>query len=211
MEGKYHRQMLNEVLSVHFSQADLNLISRANLHQDWPRGQLHPEYHFDNSTFTESEAYIQQERQFILDSLASNNREEALAALGRLLHTRQDFYAHSNWVRLQVERQGGLINYPPEAIPLCPDPLAEPNLISGNASIPRWLLYHIPLLGSFVKRFYFPPDSHEAMNLDTPKQGPLFAYAISAATRHTQFELDCVLAEIEKVGGKTAVAYFLNK
>jgi hypothetical protein len=210
MIAKYHRQMLKHVLGAHFNQPDLNIITRANLHQDWPRGQLHPEYHFDNSTFTKSEAYIQQQRQIALEALLSHNREDALSAFGRLLHTRQDFYAHSNWVRLQVEKQGGLDNCAPEAVPLCPDPLSQPNLISGNASIPRWLLYRIPILGSFVKRFYFPQDSHEAMNLDSPKQGPLFAYALSAATRHTQHELDCFLAELKQVRGETAVAYFLS-
>jgi hypothetical protein len=211
MEGKYHRHMLTKVLSDHFNPVDLATIIRANLHQDWPRGQLHPEYHFDNSTFAEAETYISQQRQIILTAVHTKNREAALLALGRLTHTRQDFYAHSNWIRLQVAQQGGLANCVPEAVPLCPDALAETVLRSGNASIPRWLLYRIPLLGSFVKRFYFPPDSHEAMNLDNPKQGPLFAYAMSAATRHTQLEFETLLAEIEECLGETAVAYFLNK
>ena len=211
MEGKYHRQMLNDVLSHHFNKVDLDIITRANLRQDWPRGQLHPEYHFDNSTFAESEAFIQQQRQIVLDALTVKNRETALAAFGRLLHTRQDFYAHANWVRLQVTQQGGIDDCLPEDIQICPDPLAEKDLISGNASIPRWLLYRVPLLGPFVKRFYLPPDSHEAMNLDNPKQSPLFAYAMSAATRHTQLEFETLLAEIEEDGGETAVAYFLNK
>lgn len=210
MEGKYHRHMLHEVLSAHFNQADLATITRANLHQDWPLGQLHPEYHFDSSTFAEGETYISQQRQIVLDSLTAHNRDEALSALGQLLHARQDFYAHSNWVRLQVAQQGDLNTCTPEAIALCLDPLAEDNLVSGTGNIPRYLLYRIPLLGSFTKRFYLPPDSHEAMNLDSPKQGVLFTYALSAATRHTQFEFESLLAEMAEDGGETAVAYFLN-
>ncbi|MBE2221348.1 MAG: hypothetical protein IAF02_07395 [Anaerolineae bacterium] len=210
MEAKYHRQMLNKVLSTHFNQADLNTITRANLRQDWPRGQLHPEYHCDNSTFAASETYIHQQRQLTLQALAAQNRAAALAAFGRLLHTRQDFYAHSNWIPLQVAQHGGLTICAPESVALCLNPLVETNLISGNASIPRWLLYRIPLLGSFVKRFYFPPDSHEAMNLDNPKQGPLFAYAMAAATRHTQLEFEQLLAEVEENLGKTSVASFLS-
>jgi len=210
MEGKYHRQMLNETLSTYFSQTDLNLIVRANLRQDWPRGQLHPEYHFDDSAFAESVTYINQQHNIIITSLREENREAALAALGRLTHTRQDFYAHSNWISLQISHQGALNTCKLENISLCLEPLTEDNLISGTASIPRYLLYRIPLLGSFVKRFYFPPDSHEAMNLDNPAQGPLFAYAMSAATRHTQLEFDSLLVDIEANWGETAVAYFLG-
>lgn len=211
MEGKYHRQMLNNVLSAHFNQADLDSIIRANLHQDWPMGQLHPEYHFDSSTFAKAEAYIKQQRHLVLISLRAKKREDALSAFGRLTHTRQDFYAHSNWVSLHVKQLGGTAHCQPDDIPLCLNPQAEPTLISGTASIPRYLLYRVPLLGSFIKRFYLPPDSHEAMNLDNPKQGALFAYAMSAATKHTQLEFETLLAEIEGDGGETAVSYFLGR
>lgn len=211
MEGKYHRKMLNDVLSNHFNQTDLNTIIRANLHQDWPMGQLHPEYHFDSSTFAEGEAYINQQRQLVVDSLRAQAREDALTALGRLTHTRQDFYAHSDWVSLHVKQLGGTAHCQPDDIPLCLNPQTESNLISGTASIPRYLLYRVPLLGSFVKRFYLPPDSHEAMNLDNPKQGLLFVYAMYAATKHTQLEFESLLAEIKKDGGETAVSYFLDR
>jgi len=210
MEGKYHRQMLNNVLGAHFNLADLNSIIRANLHQDWPMGQLHPEYHFDSSTFAKAEAYIKQQRHIVLTSLRDRVRGDALAAFGRLTHTRQDFYAHSNWVSLHVKQLGSTAHCQPEDMPLCLNPQFEPNLISGTASIPRYLLYRVPLLGSIVKRFYLPPDSHEAMNLDNPKQGPLFAYAMWAAAKHTQLEFKRLLAEIEEDGGETAVSYFLN-
>jgi hypothetical protein len=211
MEAKYHRHMLNEVLSTHFNQADLAIIIRANLRQDWPLGQLHPEYHFDNSAFAEGEATISQQRQIALASLRKGNRTATLAAFGRLTHARQDFYAHSNWVALKVAQQGGIDSCSPQDIPLCPKPQSEPNLISGTANIPRYLLYRVPLLGSFVKRFYLPADSHEAMNLDNPKQGALFAYAMSAATRHTQLEFETLLAEIKRDLGETAVSYFWGR
>lgn len=211
MEGKYHRQMLNEVLSTHFNQDDLKRIIRANLHQDWPLGQLHPEYHFDSSSFAKAETYINQQRQLIITSLRDQNREEALAALGRITHARQDFYAHANWVRLQIKQDEDKSHCLPDDIALCTKPTAEPNLISGTASIPRYLLYRVPLLGPLVKRFYLPSDSHEAMNLDNPRQGKLFAYALSAATRHTQLEFESLLAEIEVQLGKTAVSYFLGR
>jgi hypothetical protein len=194
MEAKYHRQMLVQVLQPHFNQSDLNLIIRANLRQDRPLGQLHPEYHFDNSAFAAGEAFIRQQRQLALAAYAANQRQAALAAFGRLLHARQDFYAHSNWVRLWAEQQDNFAACSPDDTPLCLDPLAEPDMVSGYGSIPLYLLYRIPLLGPFIKRRYLPPDSHEAMNLDSPKQGPLFPYALSAATRHTRLEYELILA-----------------
>ena len=210
MEAKYHRHMLTQVLQPYFNQPDLDTIIRANLRQDWPRGQLHPEYHFDNCAFAAGEAFVSQQRQAARSALSAKNREAALAALGRLLHARQDFYAHSNWVRLWTMQRGGLSACLPEHIEICPDPLAQPDLVSGYGSIPLYLLYRVPLLGRFVKTFYFPADSHEAMNLDAPRQGPLFDFAMAAATKHTRFELECLLVEIAEEGGETAVTYFLG-
>jgi hypothetical protein len=205
MEAQYHRQMLQAVLGPLFSPADLAVITAANLGQDRLVGQLHPEYHFDNSCFAAGEQYVAAQRQQIITALTtSGDRRAALQALGRLLHARQDFYAHANWVALWVAQNGGLSACRPEETPICSDPTAVPNLISGKGSIPLYLLYRLPLLGSLVQRVYFPPDTHEAMNLDHPGRGPLFAYALAAATRHTQVEVDSVLAELREAGFQLA-------
>lgn len=211
MEAEYHRQMIQDALAAHFSPADLQTITQANLGQDSLLGLLRPVYHFDDSEFVASEAYVTQQRQTAVRAITGQqDRTAALQAFGRLLHGRQDFYAHSNWVSRWVETQGGPANCHPEDTPICPDTTAVPGLISGRAAIPLYLLYRVPLLGPLVQRLYFPPDIHDAMHLDHPGRGPLFPFAIAAATRHTQVELDLLLAELEKVGGETAVKHLLG-
>ena len=37
---------------------------------------------------------------------------------------------------------------------------------------------------------FLPHDSHGKMNLDSPKQGPRFAYARAAAVKRTQYEFE---------------------
>lgn len=212
MEAYYHRQMIQEILAAHFSAADLQTITKANLGQDSLLGLLRPDYHFDDSAFVASEQYVAQQRRTAVSAIvARQDRPAALKALGRLLHGRQDFYAHSNWVSRWVEKQGGPANCRPEDIPICPDATAVPGLISGRAALPLYLLYRVPLLGPLVQRFYFPPDIHDAMHLDDPGRGPLFPFAMAAAAKHTRVELELLLAELEKAGGETAVNRFLAK
>jgi len=212
MEAQYHRQMIQEVLAAHFSTADLKTITRANLGQDSLWGLLHPAYHFDDSLFAKGEAYIAGQRQTAVTAITTRQeRTAALQALGRLLHTRQDFYAHSNWVPRWAEAHGGPGQCRPEDIAICPDATAVPGLISGTSSIHLYVLYRVPLLGPLLKRVYFPPYTHEAMNLDYPGRGPLFPFALAAATKHTQVELDLLLAELQAKGGETAVNRFLAK
>ncbi len=54
--------------------------------------------HFDGENFAGGQAVITQNFQTIVDSLAANNATGARAALGRALHTIQDFYSHTNWI-----------------------------------------------------------------------------------------------------------------
>jgi hypothetical protein len=203
--------MIQEVLAPYFSREDLRQITAANLGQDRLLGQLHPVYHFDNSLFAAAEQYIAGQRHLAVRALLSEkDRAAALAAFGRLLHARQDFYAHANWVARWVEEQGGPALCQPEQTPICADTTAVPGLISGTASIPLYILYRLPLLGRLARQLYFPPHTHEAMNLDHPGRGPLFAYALAAAAKHTQVELDLLLANLRAVGGETAVKHFLR-
>ena len=212
MEAEYHRQMIQNVLAAHFAAADLQTITQANLAQDSLLGLLRPVYHFDDSRFADSEAYIHQQRQTAVTAITrQQDRTAALQSFGRLLHGRQDFYAHANWVARWVETQGGPAHCCPEDTPICPDTTAVPGLMSGRAAIPLFLLYRIPLLGPLAQRLYFPPDIHDAMHLDHPGRGPLFAYAMAAATKHTQVELEMLLLELEKADGQTAVQFFLGK
>ena len=70
------------------------------------RGQIgHDEYHFDNNAFEKSYAYIEEQRALTISSLMANDVFSAWSAFGRLTHTVQDFYSHSNYVDLWLSRQ----------------------------------------------------------------------------------------------------------
>ena len=209
MWGKYHTEIVQTALGAHFSAADIEIITAANLGLDVLAGQIgHPEYHFDDSAFAAGEAFIGQQRQAVVDAVLRGDRAAALAAFGRLTHARQDFYAHSNWVRRWAESQGGVEHCQPAATPLCLDPRTVPGLISGNNLLFVYILHRLPLLGPLFKRLYMPPQSHEAMNLDHPGRGPLFPLAMAAAAAHTRMELTQTVAALQTAGGPGAVAFF---
>jgi hypothetical protein len=109
-----------------------------------------------------------------------------------------------------VERHGGLERCRPEQVEICTDPLAESRLRSGTASPLLFLLYRIPLLGKLIKRLYFPPTTHDAMNLDHPGRGPLFPFVLAAAVKHSHWEFEQLVPAIAAAGGQEAVALFLT-
>lgn len=212
MIAKYHIEMTRDALNDRFSATDLGIIISANLGQDSIPNLLgHPEMHFDDSQFEAGQRYIEKQRRLAVQASRVGDRQRALQAFGRLLHGRQDFYAHSNWVRLWTEEQGGVEHCRPEDVPVCLDPLVVPQLVSGTGSAWRFIVYRTPLLGRLVKRVYLPPDSHEAMNLDDPAQGPHFPFAIAAARKHTRLELDLLLQALITAGGESAVTGFLGR
>lgn len=212
MQARYHVQITRAAVGERFTETDFRRIVRANLGQDRLANLVfHPELHFDGGALREAQAYISQQRRLAARSLLTNHdRAGALAAFGRLTHTRQDFYAHSNWTALWVAQHGGLDRVIPEQIEVCPDPLAVPGLISGNASVFHFLACRIPLYGRWHMRHLTPPDDHEAMNLDYPGRGPLFAFAVAAATKHTAVELESLLHMLERDGGPDARARLLG-
>ena len=212
MISKYHVQITTDAVGGRFDSQSLSTIVRANLGQDRLLNLLgHPEIHFDDSQFAVSEDYIQQQRQqAVVAMVEQQNRTVALQALGRLLHGRQDFYAHSNWVALWVDRNGGLDRVTPDQVALCLDPLAEPALISGTSSAFHYLACRVPIYGPFHQRRFVPATCHEAMNLDDPSRGPLFPFAIAAATRHSALELDMLLKQLSDAGGPDLASSLLS-
>ena len=185
----YHRQILQEALHDKISTHALKVISNANAKQDGLRGQIgHDEYHFDNNAFDESYAYIAENHAQIRAALKSGYVEDAWAAFGRLSHTAQDFYAHSNYIRLWlVQFENG--NTPPAAEVIHDDAkiIESPELHSGKLYYPLELFSFIPPLKKFVIP-RLPKDSHAWMNIDSPKQGPIFAYTFAAAVKATRDE-----------------------
>jgi hypothetical protein len=203
----YHRAITTQALQSVFGPAALEEVIAANLGQDhWLRGQIgHDEYHFDRNAFRKGLDYIERNRSLIRPALESGDAAGARAALGRLTHAAQDLYAHSNYIRLWLER------FPPEAPPAPEgiDPLdrsllESPNLRSGKLYYPLEVLSFVPALKKFVMPL-LPRDSHAWMNLDSPEQGPLFDYAFAAAVRRTRHEyerstVDLPAALLERFG-----------
>lgn len=198
MDKKYHSKITQSVLTPKFSRQAVETIVSSNLRQD-RLGSLifHPEYHFDNSLFEEGYAYIEQQRELILSSLKNENQVGAWQAFGRISHALQDFYSHSNYVRMWVDQHNNgqprvdlkdLL--PPEGI----DPTDEKilnghELISGHVYIPWEAFYHIPLVGNTF-RYLLPRNSHAWMNLDGPHAEPFFIYAYLAGSKRTRIELE---------------------
>src|SRR5687768_14993514 len=101
MLTRYHIAILSDALADCFSSRALSAIFKANVNQDRLRGQLgHDEFHFDNNSFEKSYAYIEEQRALMLSSLQKDDAPSAWSAFGRLTHTAQDFYAHSNYITL---------------------------------------------------------------------------------------------------------------
>lgn len=183
MKSQYHREITVTVLSPHFSEPALAEIVRANLHQDRPRYQIGHDYiHFDGSAFEAGFAYIKEQQLLLLMKVKQGDFSAARRALGRITHAWQDFYSHSNYVRLW---RAGHPDSPAEDIdPADPDIMAHEALISGKNYGLIEFLAMIPGLSSLIVP-RMPADSHAKMNLDSPSAGPLFALNYQASLKHT--------------------------
>lgn len=212
MQARYHVQITRAAVGDRFSRIDFRRIVRANLSQDRLQYLVfHPQLHFDGGALRDAQAYISQQRRLAVRRLLTHgDRAGALDAFGRLAHTRQDFYAHSNWVELWVAQHGGLDRVTPDDVEICLNPLAVPGLISGNGSVIHFLACRVPLYGRWHARHLTPPDDHEAMNLDHPGRGPLFPFAVAAATKHTAVELETLLRMLARDGGPATRDLFLG-
>jgi hypothetical protein len=79
------------------TEAQINTLITANLASD--NYQSRSAIHFDNCAFREGAARVN--RCWRRISLEKDRfSDESLKAFGRLLHTVQDFYSHSNWIEL---------------------------------------------------------------------------------------------------------------
>jgi hypothetical protein len=197
MLTQYHASITRKALSAHFSPHALEIIVAANLGQDNLRGQIgHDEYHFDNNAFEKSYAFIEAQRALTISSLQDGNAPAAWAAFGRLTHTAQDFYAHTNYVDLWLARyMDSTPPSQPEIAPLLEELVDSPELHSGKLYYPLEALSFIPFLKRFVMP-HLPKDSHAWMNLDSPERGKRFEYALEAALKRTRYEFDHTVASL---------------
>lgn len=185
----YHIEIMAAALSDRFSARALDAITYANINQDRLAGLFwHDEFHCDNNQFAKTYVYIEAQRAMIIPALQQHDVPSAWAALGRFLHSVQDFYAHSNYITMWVNRYAGnALPTPAEIDPVDPSLLNSPDLRSGKVYYPFELLYFWRPARAFSLR-YLPKDSHAWMNLDSPEQGFKFDYAMQAAIKRTVIE-----------------------
>lgn len=188
MLSPFHIEIMHLALDDVFSPRALDRIIKANLRQDRVLGQIgHDEYHFDNNAFEKSYAYLEEQRALTISSLMANDISSAWSAFGRLTHTAQDFYAHSNYIKLWLTLQPEGVD-PADVEPMNLELINSSGLRSGKV-YPLELLALIPFLKPFVMSI-LPRDSHGWMNLDAPQRGPGFPYAFQAAVKRTKIEFE---------------------
>jgi hypothetical protein len=206
MQAQYHIDMTKVALAGRFADDALAEIVAANVGQDslWSVLGAEPHRHFCDPVLARSLAYIEEEHQLIGELAQQEDAEsQQRAAFGRLLHTVQDFYAHSNYVDLWL---AGEVFQGPAGLP--PSGLSHPQLRIGDWVWWRDLVFYVPVAGPLVRRCWAPANSHEAMNLDSPARGPRFGWAVALARQRTELEYRRVARTIRALGGRAALARF---
>lgn len=142
----YHAELTQEANNGQLSQQQLGYVVAANIAQDLLQTQSR--VHFDNCDFPGGVEHLGAEWN-VIDNLPDKYSDSALAAFGALLHTTQDFYAHSNWIELHEQQS---------PIPLWDQTLAS--LPSGIVSGTWWL--------GFPRLCGPNAPSHSELNKDSP-------------------------------------------
>ncbi len=186
MLTQFHRQITRAALTPYFTERAVEIAVRANDAQDGLRGQVgHAEYHVDNAIAPAFRFLQEQERQALL-AFQREECEQGMRCLGRCLHAVQDFYSHTNYVRLWL-RENETRKPTSDAIPPLLDWLSRPDLTTGRATFGELLTY-LPVVGAaFARVLRLPNDSHFVQNLDGPHRGPEFAYVVAAAQKHSEW------------------------
>ena len=183
MKSIYHIEMTREALAGEFSESALKVILKANVWQDRPRNQFGRDHiHFDGNAFEAGYAYIAHLKQTINENLKIGKVKEAQKAFGKMTHTWQDFYSHSNYVQLWLKSHPE--TSPNEIEPDDPEVIASTDLFSGKTYGVIEFIVMLPLLSKWLYP-KMPEDSNAKNKMDNPEANPLFPYAISAATKRT--------------------------
>lgn len=212
MLGRYHIEITKKSLGSFFSPASLREIARANVGQD-SLGSLfgvQAHRHVCDCSVADSLAYIEEEHTNLAAlTLTTGAEGKQRAALGRLLHTVQDFYAHTNYVALWLSARGDTDSLDDATVDgLDPYILAHPRLQTAQWLTWRDPFYYVPVMGKVLRRFHLPPASHEAIHLDSPSRGDAFYLAMAIARQRSRREYARAVAAIRERGGHAAVARF---
>jgi len=209
---EYHKTITQNAIGKFFGDDALREIIAANFKQDALANLLgRPVIHFDNDRIIESLAYIDAELARMGHARGDDTEIQRILwdAFGRLSHTAQDFYAHSNYVDLWLAENGGLENTSHADINgLDENLLSHPRLHTGSFHLLRDIVYYIPLIRTLARKIYIPKFSHEAMHLDDPTRGAKFDYAITAAIQRTRFEYQRAIDLLSTHGDKSALNLF---
>jgi len=156
-----HVKMMHLALDGLVSARALKRMIGANILVDAIWNQLgRHELHFDDNAIEGGYAYLAEQRACIRPALESGQPEAAWDAFGRLTHTAQDFYSHTNYVDLWTACQpDGMIPPASQIDPLDDMLLNSPALRSGKPYLPLGLLSFIPLVGKWFDGL-MPADSH---------------------------------------------------
>jgi hypothetical protein len=194
-----HARVTRTALEGSFGLHALDAIVAANVLVDAVWNQLgHDEFHFDNNAFGPSRHFMEEQRARIRPALENDRPKAAWQAFGRLTHTAQDFYSHSNYIDLWLACQpNGLVPAASEIDPLDDGLIENASLRSGRAYLPFGVLSFVPGLRKLVIPL-LPRDSHARMNLDSAARGPLFKYAFEAAVKRTLLEFNLTARELPR-------------
>lgn len=192
---RHHIAITRQALGAEVGPRALEVILRANAAQDGLRYQLgHDHFHFDNNQFDPSYAYIEEQRALVRTNLQRGDAQSAWRAFGRMIHTAQDFYAHSDYIPRWLSRfDGRTPPPPPEVDPVSPDIFHDPSLRSGKLYYPLEALAFIPFLKKSILPL-LPPDSHAHMNFDDRDDKGLFDYVFHASVKRTRLEYEKTIA-----------------
>jgi hypothetical protein len=204
MKAQFHREITTRALNAYFQPSALEIVIVANLGQDALRYQVgHDHFHYDANAFSAGDDYCAALRLAVLNNVHRADFTGARENLGRLTHTVQDLYAHSNYVALWREQHP--VASPEEIEPELDELLQDPCIHSGKLYYPLEALAFITPLKPYIVPL-LPRDSHAWMNIDDPSR-PNFEYAFSAGVKRTASEYRRIIAqlssgEIELLSGR---------
>jgi len=199
MLSRHHGDITRQAIGAQVSPRALRVILFANLWQDGPQHQFgRDHFHFDNNSIAASNAYIEQQRAVVSDSLSRGEVCSAWRAFGRMIHTAQDFYAHSDYVPRWLSRFNGGKPSPEEIDPVSTDILKHPDLHTGMIYHPLEALAFLPFLRKFVLP-HLPPDAHAHMNHDGPHVSSQWDYVFHASVKRTRLEFEKTLSGLAPV------------
>ncbi|MBW6464909.1 MAG: hypothetical protein K0B06_00200 [Brevefilum sp.] len=197
MNTKYHIEITRKALESHFSSKALERIIKANVRQDRVAYMLgHDHIHFDGSEFSAGFRYIADQERMLIQYLEQIKFQQAQQAFGRIIHSWQDLYSHSNYV--QLWRQTHAHHAPDTIVANNPDIISHPNFASGKNYGMIEFLALIPVLSPLITP-RMPSDSHAKMNLDSPASGPDFHFAYWAAYKATQAAYENLIEKLIQI------------